>query len=1251
MKKFLPLVFLILLGSFQAKSKDLVPAPGLVADFTTEDDITVICAGGSIQFKDLTTEDPDGWTWTFEGGTPATSTTQHPLVQYTTPGTYKVSLKANNSKEGDEESKEEYIKVLAIPTATFTVSGQQCFNGNSFNFTHTGSGGTHQWTFNSGSPGASAAVNPSGISFTTPGSHIVTHKVTDDGCTGTFSSNVIVFPPITGVSATPTASNCAIANGTITVGTVTGGTSPFTYSLNGGTFGTSTFFQNLAPGTHTLIIKDAHNCTHTVQVTVQSAGGPTQVVSTVTNATCSVPSGSVTLGAVTGGVSPYQFSIDNGPFSSTVVYGSLTVGSHIVKVKDANGCVLSKTIVVSMSAGPQTFGTSKTTTACASPSGTITVTNTVGGVSPFTYAIDGGAFSSNNVFTGLAAGVHQVFLKDGNGCVISQQITITTAPSPTGIAVTVQPTSCQAATGSITLGAVSGGTAPYTFSVNGSAFTTAVNYPTLTAGVHAIVVKDANGCTFNTSATITGTQPADVNVTTIPSICSSPTGSITIGAVTGGQSPFTYAVNSNTFTSSTNYTNLAAGTYNVSVKDANGCILTKFVTITSSGPTDLAVTVTNTPCTASNGVITIGATTGGTSPFTYSVNGGTFTSAVSYPNLAAGGYTVAVKDANNCTFTKTVAVNTTSGPSAMSITATPETCGTNNGTITIGTVTGGSSPFLFSVDNSTFSTTVNYSNLNQGNHTVTAKDADGCQFTVNAVVENLSGPSAAAISTTKTTCGNANGTLIIAAISGGSSPFTYSLDGSLFTSTANYTGLAGGSHNVIIKDANGCTLNQTVIISAILSPTSLSMTIKAAGCFTPNDGNVVINGPNAGAAPFTFSFDGSPFTSNKVYTNLAAGTYNVTVKDANGCTFTTTAVVNSLPAGPSSPVIVHTPPTCGQADGALEVTGVTGGTAPLQYQLSGNGINTGFGPSTLFTGLTPSSYTISIKDANGCAKGFVQMLQSTGGPVGVASTHQNSTCNQANGSMTITNVGGGTGPFTFSVNGGTFTTATTYTGLAPAQYPLVIKDANNCTFNTAFLVQNTGIPPATPTISQQDFVLTSSSSTGNQWFLDGVAISGETGQNHTVLVNGTYTVVVTANGCASAISAPVVITNKAAQLYYDGTEDSFSGLTPADETSAENPAAKNQAAIIAQENADPMALTIYPNPSDGHVIISFFAADETSFRIEVVNSMGQVIFADQQSLPAGTYSRNLEFPMTGEGVYYVVLTTESNRTIEKMIVQ
>ena len=114
--------------------------------------------------------------------------------------------------------------------------------------------------------------------------------------------------------------------------------------------------------------------------------------------------------------------------------------------------------------------------------------------------------------------------------------------------------------------------------------------------------------------------------------------------------------------------------------------------------------------------------------FTYSVDASPFTSTTSYTNLAAGPHSIDVRDVNGCIFSTSVNISNTGGPTAIATTTTNETCGSANGTLTLGVVTGGVAPFTYSVDVSAYTATTSYTNLSAGAHSIDVRDANGCIY-------------------------------------------------------------------------------------------------------------------------------------------------------------------------------------------------------------------------------------------------------------------------------------------------------------------------------------------------------------------------------------------------------------------------------------------------------------------------------------------------------------------------------------------
>jgi hypothetical protein len=157
--------------------------------------------------------------------------------------------------------------------------------------------------------------------------------------------------------------------------------------------------------------------------------------------------------------------------------------------------------------------------------------------------------------------------------------------------------------------------------------------------------------------------------------------------------------------------------------------------------------------------------------------------------------------------------------------------------------------------------------------------------------------------------------------------------------------------------------------------------------------------------------------------------------------------------------------------------------------------------------------------------------------------------------------------------------------------------------------------PSAPTITQSGSVLTSSAVSGNQWYLNGSPIPGETNQTYTFTANGTYTVIETTNGCSSPESGPVVIINV--------------GISNA---------------------ADPNLLSVYPNPNDGNFTLTFYSIEKSSYTVKIENAIGQLVYNEEIKDFTGTYTKDLSVIEFGKGIYTLSLTNSKNETVKKIIV-
>jgi len=596
-------------------------------------------------------------------------------------------------------------------------------------------------------------TNPGGSSVTGAGTNTTisglatgnyNYSVTNSsGCTSPTSANVVINVQPSAPSAptfvSVTRPTCSTITGTLTLsGLPATGNWILTRIQDGSTTtgnGTNTTISALSVGNYAYIVTDANGCTSPLSQNIffSIAIGPGAVETTITNQTCGAPNGVITLGSVIGGTPPYTFSVDGSVYTGNKIYTNLPEGLHTIVVKDNNDCNLATTVTLTNSPAPSSIAIQETDATCGTSNGTLSLGTVTGGTPPYSFSVDGSAFTPNRKYINLAAGSHTIIVKDNNKCNFSTTATILNISGPTAIATQITDETCEAGNGALSLGSVAEGTPPYSYSVDGSAFTQTTTSANLKAGSHTIIVKDNNGCNYSTTAALQNISgPTDIAVSKTDETCGAANGVLSLGTVTGGTPPYSYSADGSAFSQTTTYANLKAGSHTIIVKDNNGCNYSTTASLQNiSGPTDIAVSKTDETCGASNGVLSLGAVTGGIPPYSYSIDGSAFTQKTTYANLTAGLHTINVKDNNDCNYSTTVNLLNTNGPTAIETQITEAVCGDSNGELSLVTVTAGTAPFTYSADGNPFTETTHYTNLSAGPHTIVVKDKNGCNFSTS----------------------------------------------------------------------------------------------------------------------------------------------------------------------------------------------------------------------------------------------------------------------------------------------------------------------------------------------------------------------------------------------------------------------------------------------------------------------------------------------------------------------------------------
>lgn len=463
---------------------------------------------------------------------------------------------------------------------------------------------------------------------------------------------------------------------------------------------------------------------------------------------------------------------------------------------------------------------------------------------------------------------------------------------------------------------------------------------------------------------------------------------------------------------------------------------------------------------------------------------------------------------------------------------------------------------------------------------------------------NTTGSCVTTASNTGPVC--AGGTFNLATTSAGGG-YTYSWAGPSGYSSAvqNPTGVTAsavaGTYNYTVTATNGvttCTSVTAVTVNAVpATPTASSSSPDCTGQTISLTTPTVAGATYAWTGPSGYS-SATQNPTRPSATTAMAGTYSVTVT-VGGCTSaagTTTVVVNTTP----TIMITGGSAICAGASATLTVTGGT------TYSW-----NTGSTSNPLVvTPAATTTYTVTGTTA-GCTGTAVSTV--TVNPNPVVNVNSPTICSGATATLTA---GGAT---TYAWSTGASTNPINVSPGSTTSYT-VTGTTSGCQ-GTAVSTVTVNPTPPTPTIMVAGLTLTSSSATGNQWYLNGVLIPGATSQNYTVTANGNYTVVVTIAGCSSAPSAVTIVTS-----------------------------------VGIDSSVNPYFLNVFPNPNDGNFMVQFNTSLISNYTIEITNALGQLVYTEVLKDYTGTYSKQLSVVEFGKGVYMISLTNSQHETVKRIIV-
>jgi len=846
-------------------------------------------------------------------------------------------------------------------------------------------------------------------------------------------------------------------DGAITINNPTGGQGPYTFkwTKNGSDFATTQNISNLSAGTYKVSATDNNNCATgilTIEIT-QPAGALAIVGSSKTDVLCyGASTGSVTAGTISNAVGTVTYSwknSSNAEVGTTPTVSNLPAGSYTVTITDSCSSKTDTVTIGQPTAVLTAAVNTKVDVNCKGDTTGSATASATGGTGAYSYSWNTVPVQTGATATGLKAGTYIVTVTDANLCTDTEQVII---DEPTNALVAAIDShvdvSCKGdATGSATASA-SGGTAGYSYSWNTVPAQNTAIASGLKVGTYTVTVTDSKGCTDTETVTIE--EPTNVLTAAIDSHVDvnckgDATGSATASA-TGGTAGYSYSWNTVPVQNTATASNLASGTYIVTVTDSKGCTDTETVTI--GEPTNaLTAAIDSHVDVSCKGDATGSATasaSGGTAGYSYSWNTVPVQNTATASNLAAGTYIVTVTDSNGCTDTETVTIKEPENALLAAIDSHVDvSCkGDATGSVTA-SASGGTAGYSYSWNTVPVQNTATASNLIAGTYIVTVTDSKGCTDTETVTIKEPENALLAAIdSHVDVSCkGDATGSATASA-SGGTAGYSYSWNTVPVQNTATASNLPTGTYIVTVTDAKGCTDTETVTIkepeNALLATIDSHVDVSCKGDAT---GSATASA-TGGTAGYSYSWNTVPSQNTATASNLPAGTYIVTVTDSKGCTDTETVTIKEPENALLAAIDSHVDVSCkGDATGSATAS-ATGGTAGYSYSWNTVPVQNTATASNLPAG----TYIVTVTDSKGCTDTeTVTIKEPENALLAAIDSHVDVSCKgDATGSATASATGGTAG-YSYSWNTVPVQNTATASNLVAGTYIVTVTDAKGCT--------------------------------------------------------------------------------------------------------------------------------------------------------------------------------------------------------------
>ncbi len=781
-----------------------------------------------------------------------------------------------------------------------------------------------------------------------------------NGCSMTTEFS-ITSPTQIGVDMmSSTGSACTVDDGTISI-SASGGTGNLTYTIDDVTQDNGVF-EDLSSGNYTVLISDENDCTIEQFISVDQAADLALSINASTDETCpGENNGTINL-SVEGGNGDIQYSV-NDLISETGIFENLAPDTYQIVVVDAEGCSDQAELTINGASMIEAAVEESNNISCNGDSDGSIVVSASGGSGELTYELDG-EINTNGVFSNLGGPNYSILVSDENGCSTTVEASLVIPEVITLAIDNLSNESCFGGSDGQILVAANGGNGDYQYSLNGEVNDNGM-FEDLPIGDYQVAVFDGNECSDVIPFTIEPGEELSLTAMSEMTRCSGEaSGSVTVSAVSG-IAPFTYTIGTQSNSDGV-FDNLAAGDYDISFIDANGC--QGFGNATVEDVSQIEITeITTYPPTCmgeTNGGLIIEAS-GGSGNYSLMING-TVYSGLEVDGLPAGSVEFTILDSNNCSVVEFAEIDNGEAIQLAEVSMLEPFCnGSNSGEIAVNAM-GGSGNYTYEIDGLPSVTNGIFSNIPADTYTIFVYDDAGCSGSIEVTLTEPTALDVNTLAVTNPSClGDSDASFAVLA-TGGTEEFTYTVDGEVSTD-GTFDNLPSGDYQVIILDSNNCPATTSVTIEDPTEVIISEIFTESVLCSDEANGSLTYTA-SGGTGAYTYTLDSSTPQSDPMFDNLAPGDYIIQAIDSNGCAEEESITIEDVDLIDTTAVNVL--PVDSGVLGAIELEGI-GGTGDYSYSIDGSNYQN----DGVFYQLEAGEYTVYIQDENSCVQEFDFTIQ------------------------------------------------------------------------------------------------------------------------------------------------------------------------------------------------------------------------------------------------------------------------------------